>query len=629
MGKRICLVINSLVQGGAQKSAILLAEELQLSGNHVQILTFYPEETDFFVIPEGIEVQRFVHPFQDRGRVKGNRLTIRFRRLINRVRDFIDLRKCFALFEPDLVISFEAATSVIAYFSKRYSCPMIISERVHPAHHPIPRWSRILRPLVYKSKFSVLHCQGKQIATWMEKKFRKNTFVIPNFVGSEMQDIWSSKSRKIKIFSRYSPQKGIDLAIDGWAQLPFMLRNSFSLEIFGDGDRTMYQKMIDNYGLNSSIKLFGPTKNLEKEFSDCLVFLMPSRFEGFPNSLIEAMNFGIPCLVTDCPSAVRDLTLDGKLAKLCQPTAEDISRNLLELLSDQTLLIEFGKAGKQVSNIFDDSNTILEWLDLINWVVSGCAVNPISCKSCSIALTESATVGYRTQHGLVRELRADWNIHAKSSEMGKESILFAFKCRHCGTVSFSGQKGSEDFYDTVYMSSTYSRKDAWDYFFVITELSKKNTHMEILDFGGGNSPLAALNDYPKQLTVIDLSTSVRLNMEAKGVKCFASLDDLPQGKKFDFIMLSHTIEHVDKPVELLRTLIHLLNKSGTIVITTPDSENEMLLHSPLAWPPHHTVAFKPSALRKEMITFGLQDVQIRRNEVERDSGFDFMLIGVK
>ena len=121
MKSKICIVINSLVQGGAQKSAILLARELKHSGSEVQILTFYPEESDFFEVPEGIKIQRFIHPFQDRGMLKGNRITRRLRRIISRLRDFKDLRNCFSRFDPDLVISFEAATSVLAYFGNKKS----------------------------------------------------------------------------------------------------------------------------------------------------------------------------------------------------------------------------------------------------------------------------------------------------------------------------------------------------------------------------------------------------------------------------------------------------------------------------------------------------------------------------
>jgi GalNAc-alpha-(1->4)-GalNAc-alpha-(1->3)-diNAcBac-PP-undecaprenol alpha-1,4-N-acetyl-D-galactosaminyltransferase len=629
MSKRISIVINSLVQGDAQKSAILLAKELEAKGNKVMLLTFYPKETDFFIIPSEIEVRRFVHPFQDIGRLQGNRLMVRFKRIISRIKDFKDLRACFSEFQPDLVISFEAATSIITYFSTKNQCPIIISETVHPEHHPIPRWAKKLRHHVYASKRTILHCQGKQIASWMKREFQKNIFVIPNFVGSKSSDIWSRNSRKIKIFSRYSSQKGIDLAIIAWSQLPDDLRKRYTLEIFGDGDRHKYQKIVDDFDLNLSITLFGPTKNLKDELTDCLIFLMPSRFEGFPNALVEAMNFGIPSLATDCPSAIREVTQEGKMARLSEVTPEGISRNLIEMLRNDDLLSNFNMAGLKVSNIFSDSNTILEWLELIDWVLSGEKTMTMNCKVCGHCLGESTVIGYKSKHGLIRELNAEWGIKAIDAEMGEHAIIGAYSCSNCKSVSFSGAQGDTSFYDACYRSPLYSRTNRWDYLNCISELSSRYTQIRVLDFGGGISPLTALNDDLVKVTVIDLSSHVRQELENRRVRSFANLHDLPNGEKFDFIMFSHTIEHLDNPIKTLSDLINLLDKNGKIAITTPDSDSANLLDSPLAWPPHHVIALNPSALKEQMAALGLQEIQTKRNKDLQNSNFDFMCVGVK
>jgi GalNAc-alpha-(1->4)-GalNAc-alpha-(1->3)-diNAcBac-PP-undecaprenol alpha-1,4-N-acetyl-D-galactosaminyltransferase len=628
MTKRICIVINSLVQGGAQKSAILLASELKLSGNEVQILTFYPQDTDFFKVPEGIQIQRFIYPFQDRGRIKGNRATIRAQRIINRLRDFKDLRESFSRFDPDLVISFEAATSVLAYFANKKSCPIIVSERIHPSYHQIPRWAEKLRPFVYKAKNVTLHCQGKQIAAWMEREYKKKIFVIPNFLGSTVSNIWSRDSTKIKIFSRYCDQKGIDLAIHAWSKLPSELKDVFSLEVFGDGDKSRFQKIVDDLDLGSSIKLLGPTKNVEMELSDCLIFLLPSRFEGFPNSLTEAMNFGIPSLVSDCPSAIRDITLNGKLAKLVEPNSEHIFRGLVEMIGNKKLLEELNQNGRNLSRVFNDENTVLEWQELINWVLGRCQLSEITCKSCQKVLCSREVIGMRTKHGLIRELLADWDVEVSEIEMNCEAVLAAYQCESCGTVSFSGEQGNGSFYDACYRSPRYSRMETWDYSVVIDELNDQ-PKVKILDFGGGISPLIKLIGSQDRLVVIDLSESVRADLQSRNIECYSSLSNLSSEKIFDFIMFSHTIEHVDEPRNLLKSLIDLLKIGGKIAITTPDSENIGLLDSPLAWPPHHTVAFKATALHDLMSELGLKDIQISRNSEIQNSKFDFMIVGVK
>jgi SAM-dependent methyltransferase len=234
----------------------------------------------------------------------------------------------------------------------------------------------------------------------------------------------------------------------------------------------------------------------------------------------------------------------------------------------------------------------------------------------------------RTKHGLIRDLLADWDIKVSEAEMNGESILTAFKCESCGTVTFSGEQGNEGFYDACYVSSKYSRKETWDYSAVIDELMAK-TNMRIMDFGGGISPLTKLTNSHDRLVVVDLSESVRTDLQSKNIECYENLSNLAPGKKFDFIMFSHTIEHLDEPGKLLKSLYSLLEEGGKIAVTTPDSENADLLNSPLAWPPHHTVAFKSSALHDLMSQLGLKDIQISRNPEIQNSNFDFMIVGVK
>ena len=44
-------------------------------------------------------------------------------------------------------------------------------------------------------------------------------------------------------------------------------------------------------------------------YSKCDVYILPSRFEGFSNSLVEALSFGMPAIVSDCPSANREVII--------------------------------------------------------------------------------------------------------------------------------------------------------------------------------------------------------------------------------------------------------------------------------------------------------------------------------
>ena len=627
MNRKICIVVNSLVQGGAQKSAILLAKELHQTGSQVKILTFYPQETDFFEIPQGIQVERFVYPFQDNGRVNSNhRLGIRVQRIKNRYKDFRDLRTSFVAFNPDLVISFEAATSVLVFFANYNLCPQIISERVHPKFHTIPKWAHVLRPFVYKSKKTYLHCQGKSIASWMSKEYKKSVFVIPNFLGAKQKRIWNSQSKKIKIFSRYTHQKGIDLAIQAWSSTSLKIREEYCLEIFGDGDRNHFQELVAQLKLESSIKLNGPTQEVQKELSDCLLYLMPSRFEGFPNALAEAMGAGIPSLVTDSPSAVRDLTLDGKLARLTQPLPEEIGKDLENLVNNQMELQKLSSAGLLVHSHFIDANTLNEWVDLIHWVLTGgdTAVSP--CRACGGK--QGRIVAHRTRAGLRRELHSIWNIKVATLDMGNLSVITASECKKCGSMNFNGAPGNSSFYDSCYKSKNYAR-DFWDYELQISKLARPNELINVLDFGGGVSPLTKLNLTNVQLTVIDISSKVHETLDTQNIVKYRDLSEVPIEVRFHHISVCHVIEHLENPSELVKSLLKLLVPGGMLYITTPDRNYPHLLNSPLDWPPHHTIEFTRDSLLKLLKNLGLKNLTVVDNPIEAKPKFDFMVFGEK
>jgi GalNAc-alpha-(1->4)-GalNAc-alpha-(1->3)-diNAcBac-PP-undecaprenol alpha-1,4-N-acetyl-D-galactosaminyltransferase len=627
MSRKICIVINSLVQGGAQKSAILLAKELHQIGYEVKILTFYPQDTDFFEIPFGIQVERFIYPFQDNGRVTSNyKLGIRVQRIKNRIKDFRDLRASFFNFNPDLVISFEAATSVIAFFANYNLCPQIISERVHPKFHAIPKWASVLRPFVYRSKKTYLHCQGKSIASWMQEQYKKSVFVIPNFLGEKEKKIWNSESNKIKVFSRYTHQKGIDLAIDAWKSVSPKLRQEYRLEIYGDGDKGRYQELVTSLNLDSSIQLNGPTRNVQKEMSDCLLFLMPSRFEGFPNALAEAMGAGVPSLVTDSPSAVRDLTLDGRLARLVQPVPEEIGKHIESLITNKIELEKLSSAGMSVHSYFKDENTLSEWIDLIDWVLAGSVSSISNCLSCGG--TRGKVVAYKTRASLRRELYSIWNIEVSARDMGNLSVITAIECKNCGSMNFNGAAGNSRFYDSCYESKSYTR-DFWDYEFLFSRIKESDRLINILDFGGGLSPLAKLQLKNIHVSVIDISSKVREELDILNVTNYKDLLELPRNMKFDYITLCHVIEHVDNPSELIKDLVNLLVPGGFICVATPDRHFPLLLNSPLDWPPHHTIAFTRESLVRLMENSGLKNLSVVDNPNQSVPKFDFMAFAEK
>lgn len=119
--------------------------------------------------------------------------------------------------------------------------------------------------------------------------------------------------KRVLAVGRHCPQKGFDMLVDIWKLLPDHLKNDWHLDIFGDGpQKELLHKKIKKENLQDSIFLFPPTSDIKKEYLSHRIFCFPSRYEGFPLALMEAMSFSLPSIAFDCPCGPSDLIIDGQ-----------------------------------------------------------------------------------------------------------------------------------------------------------------------------------------------------------------------------------------------------------------------------------------------------------------------------
>ena len=92
-------------------------------------------------------------------------------------------------------------------------------------------------------------------------------------------------------------------------------------------------------------------------------FVMASRYEGFPNALMEAMAVGLPCIAVDCPSGPREITSDGCDAILiCQNDQAALVDAMNQVMGDPTLRFSLGvKARKSVITRYSLISVLSAW----------------------------------------------------------------------------------------------------------------------------------------------------------------------------------------------------------------------------------------------------------------------------
>jgi glycosyltransferase involved in cell wall biosynthesis len=155
---------------------------------------------------------------------------------------------------------------------------------------------------------------------------------------------------------RLSPQKGFDRLIGAFGELA-PSEPEWVVRICGSGRRKVpLQQRIDDAGLSERVCLVGAVKNLALEMERASIFVLSSRFEGFPMVLIEAMSKGLPVVAFDCPTGPADIVEDGRFGFLIPDgDVEALSAAILELIRDEPKRRRFGAAALEASRQYDVS----------------------------------------------------------------------------------------------------------------------------------------------------------------------------------------------------------------------------------------------------------------------------------
>jgi glycosyltransferase involved in cell wall biosynthesis len=89
------------------------------------------------------------------------------------------------------------------------------------------------------------------------------------------------------------------------------------LLILGQGtERPILEALVSQLGLWQDVSLPGYVDNPYPYMAAASVFVLPSRWEGLPGVLIEALYCGVPLVATDCPGGSREILANGKYGRL-------------------------------------------------------------------------------------------------------------------------------------------------------------------------------------------------------------------------------------------------------------------------------------------------------------------------
>ncbi|KUP05094.1 hypothetical protein Q73_13495 [Bacillus coahuilensis m2-6] len=193
--------------------------------------------------------------------------------------------------------------------------------------------------------------QTKDAMDYHGKLIAQKSTVIPNpyIRKGKPLDIYTGEREKViaTAAARFEHKKGIDILISAFFEV-HKKHPDYRLVIFGAGHLyNQYIEQIKKLKIADKVDFPGLVSDVAMAVHKSKVFVLPSRFEGVPNVLMEVMGAGVPTIASDChPGGPRLLTDNGRSGILVP--VEDVSsmaKAICRIIEDEKLEKQLSRDG--------------------------------------------------------------------------------------------------------------------------------------------------------------------------------------------------------------------------------------------------------------------------------------------
>jgi N-acetylgalactosamine-N,N'-diacetylbacillosaminyl-diphospho-undecaprenol 4-alpha-N-acetylgalactosaminyltransferase len=369
---KVLLLINSLSGGGAERVVQTLTNHFSALDDHEVVVVVLETWEDAYTLDEGI-----------RKRVlRTGPLCRGLSRILLMPLQAYELAKIIREERPDASVSFLVRANLVHIMSRWVGNknPILISERTTSQNR-------------YKSK-GLKNYIMRSLIGWLYPKATR-VIAISNGVKDSLLSFGVCPSR-IRVMHNPQPLRTFrELAsqstpVQLQRDVPNLvtvgrlvdlkdhvtLINAFHkvrdnmdvrLYIIGDGPtRKKLESLAQKLGLGDDVSFLGWQANPFALLKQADIFVLSSRFEGFPNVIVEAMACGLPVISTDCPSGPNEILRGGKAGVLVPVGDVDaLARAISRLLTDRQAITEYAQKSKSRVKDFDVSLLASEYLEFL------------------------------------------------------------------------------------------------------------------------------------------------------------------------------------------------------------------------------------------------------------------------
>ncbi len=341
--------------GGLEKNILLLANYLVRSGRKVSLVTFdRPGAVAFYEIDPKIKWHTVG--------ISSPHSPIRF---LDRLKLIYNTRLAIKQNHRPVVVCFQHGLLPRFYLASLFlRLRLVCSERNSLSlyqHIRQSKWSLGFLTLALTDRITVqFKSYIRDYPFWLKKRIcvihnpvhRTNNMAAPEVPGI------NGRFRLLTI-GRLCAQKNQKLLIDAFA-IQSQRFPRWDLSIVGDGD--LHDELVDyinSKGLSKRVFLEGKQSDVSGWLAGSHLFCLPSKWEGFPNALAEAMSHGLPCIGLAQCAGVRDLIVHGKNGLLTE--ADHLEKALGILMKSSEQRRQMGQSAAELISCYTPEDTFRNW----------------------------------------------------------------------------------------------------------------------------------------------------------------------------------------------------------------------------------------------------------------------------